>query len=61
MELCNALAPICGDRCTLEKDHTNADGHHQMHAGGRLISGWYGDHSGDPGALESEMRCRGKR
>jgi hypothetical protein len=52
---CNALAPICGDRCTLPKGHEGE--HHQKHAGGRLISGWYGDHSDDPQALESERRC----
>lgn len=52
--ICNALAPICGDRCTLKKGH--AGNEHQMYRNGRRISGWCGDYSDDPDALESAAR-----
>lgn len=63
-EVCNALAPICGDRCTREKGHEKGGGplphHHQLWKGGRLVCGWVGDFSSDPSALESEARCKGE-
>ena len=57
--LCNALAPICGDRCTMPKGHTGD--YHECDEPGRGRAGWYGDNSDDPAALESEVRCRAWR
>ena len=58
IEACNALAPVCGDRCTLPKGHSEPD--HQNVSATRGTSGWFGDHSNDPGALASEARCKRK-
>jgi hypothetical protein len=52
---CNALAPICGQRCTLSKGH---DREHQHWVNGRRRSGWYGDYSNDPEALASEHKSK---
>jgi hypothetical protein len=40
----------------MPKGH-KGDYHEQVDATGTR-SGWYDDHSDDPGALESEARCR---
>lgn len=51
--MCNALAPICGERCTLPVGHERE---HQFWENGRRWSGWYGDYSNDPGATASTQR-----
>lgn len=48
--LCGALAPICGQRCTLLAGHSDTD-EHQHRVGERLVSGWFGDYSNDADSL----------
>ena len=52
---CGALAPICGQRCTLPKGH---DREHQFWSEGRRRAGWYGDYSDDIEAQVSEKRSK---
>lgn len=53
--LCNALAPILGDRCTLPKDHPGRY-HYCKKDGEPGSSSWEGDYSDDPDALASAER-----